>query len=199
MIPDTTYIVVPSNAQILSDHQSSSPTSPVHKAEKLPNGIIHATQVSDPPASTAPRNHTESQRPKWLANAKTLPPPGPLHYTWRRTWWLAPVQKVTERPRPSSSRLKFEQLLKKPGAVRSNEAWKGGIERVWQGLMDGGRLKQNLPMSVVVRQLSIISKGTLLIPGISAYRSRSFTPVGCETTRGLRVQSSQSPLMKVSR
>jgi len=48
-------------------------------------------------------------------------------------------------------RLKLEEILNRPGAVESEEIWKGGIEKVWKGLVGGGRLKRRLPMGIVVR------------------------------------------------
>ena len=49
-------------------------------------------------------------------------------------------------------RLKLEEVLNRPGALQSEEIWKAGIEKVWKGLVGGGRLKKRLPMGIVVRR-----------------------------------------------
>jgi len=78
-----------------------------------------------------------------------LPLPGPAHYAARRALWLTPT-KIPRRSPPSSSRQRLEHLLSEQGAVNSEEAWKNGIEKVWKGLVNCGRLKRSLPLSLVV-------------------------------------------------
>ncbi|KAH7931221.1 hypothetical protein BV22DRAFT_983577, partial [Leucogyrophana mollusca] len=89
-----------------------------------------------------------------------LPPPGPEHYAARRALWLTPT-KLPQRSSQSSSRQRLEQLLSPPGAVRSEEAWRGGVEKVWKGLVAGGRLKRRLPMTLVIK---VIHAGWLRDP-----------------------------------
>jgi hypothetical protein len=80
----------------------------------------------------------------------SLPPPGPAHYLARRALWLAPAPEPPLPPVPSTSRQRLEQLLSIPGAVENEEVWKAGVEKVWKGLVAGGRLKRRLPMNLVV-------------------------------------------------
>jgi hypothetical protein len=85
-----------------------------------------------------------------LLSLTPLPPPGPSHYAARRALWLTPRPEPPPPSEPSSSRQKLEQLLSRPGGIESEEVWKGGIEKVWKGLVSGGRLKRRLPMCIVV-------------------------------------------------
>ena len=106
-----------------------------------------------------------------------LPLPGPAHYAARRALWLTPT-KIPRRSPPSSSRQRLEHLLSEQGAVNSEEAWKNGIEKVWKGLVNCGRLKRSLPLSLVV--------GLILDTLSHAHfyycsRSKSYTLVGYET------------------
>ncbi|OAX44494.1 hypothetical protein K503DRAFT_678541 [Rhizopogon vinicolor AM-OR11-026] len=89
-----------------------------------------------------------------------FPPPGPAHYAARRALWLTPT-KVPRRSPPSSSRQRLEHLLSEQGAVSNEAAWKNGIEKVWKGLVNGGRLKRSLPLSLVIK---VIHAGWLRDP-----------------------------------
>lgn len=84
-----------------------------------------------------------------LAN-KPLPSPGPSYYAARRALWLAPTSEAPLPPVPSPSRQRLEHLLSIPGAVENDVVWKSGVEKVWRGLVSGGRLKRRLPMNLVV-------------------------------------------------
>ena len=87
-----------------------------------------------------------------LAKSK-LPPPGPDYYAMRRQLWLSPRCAVEAPPlEPSASRQRLEKLLAPPDAAQSEEVWKSGVEKVWQGLNAGGKLKRRLPMALIVRQ-----------------------------------------------
>jgi len=92
-----------------------------------------------------------------------LPPPGPSHYAARRKLWLTPNLKSHSTPEPSGTQLKLQEVLDQPGAAESEEVWKAGIEKVWKGLINGGRLKKRLPMKTVVK---IIHAGWLRDPSI---------------------------------
>jgi hypothetical protein len=111
------------------------------------------TQVSHSPhCCTPPPLAPVSTRPAFEDTLSTiaLPPPGPAHYAARRALWLAPVPEAPLPPVPSTSRQRLEHLLSMPGAVESEEVWKSGVEKVWKGLVAGGRLKRRLPMNLVV-------------------------------------------------
>ncbi|KAG1752625.1 uncharacterized protein EDB91DRAFT_1103573 [Suillus paluster] len=95
-----------------------------------------------------------------LISNPEFPPPGPAHYAARRALWLTPT-KAHHRSPPSSSRQRLEQLLSKPGAVNNEQAWKDGIEKVWKGLVNGGRLKRSLPLNLVIK---VIHAGWLRDP-----------------------------------
>ncbi|KAG1719249.1 hypothetical protein EDD22DRAFT_940113, partial [Suillus occidentalis] len=95
-----------------------------------------------------------------LISNPEFPPSGPAHYAARRALWLTPT-KVHHRSPPSSSRQRLEQLLNEPGAVNNEQAWKDGIEKVWKGLVNGGRLKRSLPLTLVIK---VIHAGWLRDP-----------------------------------
>jgi hypothetical protein len=101
---------------------------------------------------TPSRSSSTSSSFEELLSTTPLPPPGPAHYAARRALWLAPPFEPPAPPEPSNSRHRLEQLLSQPGGIESEAVWKGGIEKVWKGLVAGGRLKRRLPMNVVVWQ-----------------------------------------------
>ncbi|KIM90967.1 hypothetical protein PILCRDRAFT_25393, partial [Piloderma croceum F 1598] len=108
-----------------------------------------------PQCCTPPPLAPVSTKPAFEDTLSTiaLPPPGPAHYTARRALWLAPVPEAPLPPVPSTSRQRLEHLLSMPGAVESEEVWKSGVEKVWKGLVAGGRLKRRLPMNLVIKIL----------------------------------------------
>ncbi|KAG0709800.1 hypothetical protein DFH29DRAFT_885852 [Suillus ampliporus] len=113
------------------------------------------TRSKDTPLPSPNRSTSSS-----LISNPEFPPPGPAHYAARRALWLTPT-KVQRRSPPSSSRQRLEQLLSQPGAVNNEQAWKDGIEKVWKGLVNGGRLKRSLPLSLVIK---VIHAGWLRDP-----------------------------------
>ncbi|KAI0311969.1 hypothetical protein OF83DRAFT_1177075 [Amylostereum chailletii] len=81
-----------------------------------------------------------------------LPPPGPEHFEARRALWTSPaISQASPSPTSSQSRMKLETLLNTPGALEDNQIWEGGLKRVWKSLVGGGRLKNLLPLTLVVR------------------------------------------------
>jgi hypothetical protein len=85
-----------------------------------------------------------------LLATTSLPPPGPSYYAARRALWLADPGLPLPSPEPSTSRQRLEHLLSQPGGIENEAVWKGGVEKVWKGLLAGGRLKRRLPMRLVV-------------------------------------------------
>ncbi|KAI6105851.1 hypothetical protein F5141DRAFT_1126407 [Pisolithus sp. B1] len=141
------------NALPSSDHKF------VSKFQKLAGKLHYNIARSLPAPSVVPPCHSDTQHPNYLVGAN-LPLPGPAHYAARRALWLTPT-KVPDHAPSSSSRLRLEQLLSQPGAVRSDEAWKGGVQKVWNGLVGGGRLRRRLPMNLVIK---VIHAGWLRDP-----------------------------------
>ena len=122
--------------------QTSPDRRPFARFQRLAERF-HCSTTRSPATPCSP-----CHQPSYLVNSN-LPPPGPAHYAARRSLWLTPT-KAPERSPSSSSRLRLEQLLSQPGAVHSDEAWKGGVEKVWKGLVGGGTLRRRLPMNLVV-------------------------------------------------
>lgn len=89
-----------------------------------------------------------------LLSVADMPPPGPDYYAARRELWLKPPIVPISRPlsaTSASSRQRLEKILAEPNAIYNEHLWRNSIEKVWMGLMNGGRLKKRLPMAVVVR------------------------------------------------
>ena len=125
------------------------PPVPAHSRFFKLTGKFNSRDAHTRAKATQPPSSIRSTSSSFIFNPN-LPPPGPAHYAARRALWLTPT-KVPRRSPPSSSRQRLEQILNQPGAVNNEEAWKGGIEKVWKGLVNGGRLKRSLPLSLVVR------------------------------------------------
>lgn len=107
--------------------------------------------TNPPPCSQPPITDLSLSAFERRIAGASLPPPGPSHYAARRQLWLAKTSASSPPPVPSTSRQRLEQLLSIPGAATNEEVWKSGVERVWKGLVTGGRLKRRLPMTLVVR------------------------------------------------
>jgi len=144
--PDNVFMI-PSDIDSLAiiKSQTSPDRRPFSRFQKLAEKFHCSTTRSSTPRSPC---HPDLNQPSYLVNSN-LPPPGQAHYAARRTLWLTPT-KVPEHSPSSSSRLRLEQLLSQPGAVHNDEAWKDGVEKVWKGLVGGGRLRRRLPMNLVV-------------------------------------------------
>ncbi|KAF8484842.1 hypothetical protein DFH94DRAFT_643924 [Russula ochroleuca] len=87
-----------------------------------------------------------------LAHAD-LPKPGPEHFAARRALWTTPTATSRLGQAPSISRVRLEDLLNEPGALERPDAWEAGLNKVWKALVDGGRLKNFLPLRAVVKIL----------------------------------------------
>ncbi|KAH9966028.1 hypothetical protein BC827DRAFT_1116674, partial [Russula dissimulans] len=87
-----------------------------------------------------------------LAHAD-LPPPGPDHFSARRALWTTPTAASRLGQAPSTSRVRLESLLDEPGALELPSVWDAGLNKVWKGLVGGGRLKNFLPLRAVVKIL----------------------------------------------
>ena len=130
--------------------------------------VLHSdlTQSSNSRHPASPQCYTPTPlapitiRPAFEDSLSTaaLPPPGPAHYLARRALWLAPTPEPPLPPVPSTSRQRLEQLLSIPGAVENEEVWKAGVEKVWKGLVAGGRLKRRLPMNLVVCSYVVLTR-----------------------------------------
>ncbi|KAI3612174.1 hypothetical protein WG66_012244 [Moniliophthora roreri] len=110
--------------------------------------------VPDITDTTTATNHHHHQVHSFEERLKSasLPPPGPSHFVARRQLWLSPPDNFVPRPSPpSGTRQKLDTLLSTPNAVNNNDVWKGGVEKVWNGLYRGAKLKKRLPLGTVVK------------------------------------------------
>ncbi len=83
--------------------------------------------------------------------ATDLPSSGPELFHARRALWREPAQNPPEATQPNPSRRRLENIMAAPGALENDETWGAGIDRVWNGLVGGARLKHRLPLALVVR------------------------------------------------
>jgi hypothetical protein len=126
----------------------------------LSSSLVHLSVRIHPPSllfscsshyfslSTNPQSST----PTWahvLAH-EDLPPPGPDHFAARRALWTTPTAASRLGQAPSTSCIRLENLLDEPGAIERPDVWDAGLDRVWKGLIGGGRLKNFLPLRAVV-------------------------------------------------
>ncbi|KAI0033337.1 hypothetical protein K488DRAFT_35550, partial [Vararia minispora EC-137] len=84
-----------------------------------------------------------------LLSHADLPPPGPDHFEARRKLWTSRPANAPPLPPPEPSRTRLEGVLTAPGALENDQVWRSGLEKVWRGLVGGGRLKYPLPLSLV--------------------------------------------------
>ena len=73
------------------------------------------------------------------------------YFDARRELWLNGKKKKPRSDQIPASITKFEEMVRDPGALRSNTVWDTGLGKVSKRLMEGGRLKYNLPMHLLVR------------------------------------------------
>ena len=99
-----------------------------------------------------------------ILQSSSLPDPGPDFYDARRRLWLtrSPRVRPAAKDPPSSSRQKLEFLLNQPDAIHNQDLWHHSLEKIWDGLSSGGRLKYTLPMNLIVRS-SIQKKNSNII------------------------------------
>lgn len=81
---------------------------------------------------------------------RNLPQPGPEYFTARRALWTTPTTASRLGQPPPISRVRLETLLDEPGALERPDVWDAGLNKVWKGLVEGGRLKKFLPLRAVV-------------------------------------------------
>lgn len=109
----------------------------------------------NPSAITAPPVLLDSPTTSYideLLATTPLPPPGPAYYLARRKLWLTPRSpRVPCLPDYSASRQRLQAVLSEPNVVHDDDAWRSGIEKVWNGLSGGGKLKHRLPMSLIIK------------------------------------------------
>ncbi|KAI0824751.1 hypothetical protein BC628DRAFT_1377594 [Trametes gibbosa] len=80
----------------------------------------------------------------------------------RRALWREPGPNPRVPPQPNPSQQRLENILATPGALESDKTWEAGIDRVWDGLVGGARLRHRLPLALVIKilQAGWIREGT---------------------------------------
>lgn len=126
-----------------------------------------AQETLSPPPTTS-QDASMSPYQERLA-AADLPPPGPEYFAARRALWLEPIENPSYPTEPNLSRRRLESLLATPDALENEVVWQTGVDRVWRGLLGGARLKQRLPLALVVRpDIASISSDVLCSPHLTA-------------------------------
>lgn len=80
-----------------------------------------------------------------------MPPPGFEYFRARRGLWLTPRFSKTSKSDISSAHEQLVEILRTPEAVFSDSCWRNGIEKVWNGLSKGARLKHGLPLDLAIK------------------------------------------------
>ena len=131
--------------------------------------------------SLSSTRHLPPGFPHLLAHAN-LPQPGPEYFAARRALWTTPTAASRLGQTPPISRVRLETLLDEPGALERPDVWDTGLKRVWKGLVEGGRLKNFLPLPCC--RMSTFSTYFYFRLRCWVCRSRSFTLVGGEMEHG---------------
>lgn len=115
-----------------------------------PDGVNHTEMDIDQSTSTP-----QSFEQLLAAKADSLPPPGQAYYEARKALWLAGPPETTDAAPElpmSPTRERLHNLLTGPDAEHSDRVW-SGVAKVWRGLNAGQRLRQALPLSLLVRNV----------------------------------------------
>ena len=75
---------------------------------------------------------------------------GVSYFNARRELWLNGKKKIPRSSEVPTSITRLEEMVRDPRALRSNTVWEAGLGRVSNRLIEGGRLKYNLPMHLLV-------------------------------------------------
>ena len=88
------------------------------------------------------------------------------YFNARRELWLNGKNKKPRLEEVPPSITSLEEMVRDPRALRSNTVWEAGLGRISKRLIEGGRLKYNLPMHLLVRDAAYsahaLSTNTLL-------------------------------------
>lgn len=76
--------------------------------------------------------------------------PGISYFNARRELWLHGKRKIPRPTETVTSITRLEDMVREPQALRSRRVWEAGLGRISKRLIEGGRLKYNLPMPLLV-------------------------------------------------
>lgn len=84
--------------------------------------------------------------------AATQVEPGESYFNARRELWLNGKKKIPrlEDIDIAGSITRLDDMVRDPRALRSDRVWDAGLGRISKRLVEGGRLKHNLPMHLLV-------------------------------------------------
>lgn len=82
--------------------------------------------------------------------AATHVEPGISYFNARRELWLNGKKKIPRPGETAASITRLEDMMRDPQALRSRKVWEAGLGRISKRLIEGGRLKYNLPMPLLV-------------------------------------------------
>lgn len=92
--------------------------------------------------------HKPPSRFEQLLASTVLPEYGPAHFAARRALWCRPMSFP---PASTQQNPRLLELLEQGIPLESDEAWNKGMNKVWEGVTGGVRLKRRLPMKHLVR------------------------------------------------
>lgn len=76
---------------------------------------------------------------------------GTSYFNARRELWSHGKRKIPRQGEAAASITTLEEMVKDPQALRSRRVWEAGLGRISKRVIEGGRLKYNLPMHLLVR------------------------------------------------
>lgn len=103
-----------------------------------------------PPSTSIPKDIVAYTTFDDLVASLQMLPPGFEYFRARRGLWLTPRSSKTSKSDISSAHEQLVEILRTPEAVFNDSCWRNGIEKVWNGLSKGARLKHGLPLDLAV-------------------------------------------------
>ncbi|KAJ3002551.1 hypothetical protein NUW54_g5787 [Trametes sanguinea] len=164
--PPATIIVTAPSSPDDSPKVQQSPLPPV--LPRIPEVLTQSDLTAQDLHATSATNPQTSARPEIMSNfeqrlaAAALPDPGPDYFLARRAIWCTPAVNDPAPTPANASRLRLESLLDVPGAIEDDDTWRSGLDKVWEGLVAGARLRHRLPLALVIKilQAGWIREGT---------------------------------------
>lgn len=88
--------------------------------------------------------------------AATQVEPGISYFNARRELWLNGKKEKPRLDNTVDSITRLDEMVRDPQALRSDRVWEAGLGRISKRLIEGGRLKYNLPMHLLVCNITRI-------------------------------------------
>lgn len=142
------------NGSLRSEYDDAPPQLTFQPSDSL--------SIPGDPAMSSSSNLTSFEQ----AMSKTaFPEPGPQYYAIRQALWRTQTRPPPSQPRTAVTRIpKLQAILQREGPLDKEEYWKGGLEKIYKGLVSGQRIKDRLPLRDLVCPPLALNDPAVLIP-----------------------------------